>query len=231
MKEPPGWSQKSLPKGTGLFGPKYFNVSSLVLRRGLPFEALSEFSFCCSKSLLFAKIRRVGQIAWHDLFHFFEGYTKQWSPTHRSQNISDNHLQRLKTNNSLPNMKLYIQHISNQKTLSIYLLIDMIYYNFTTPKHTFFSKKPPPNMPHPPPHCPPKGLLWIFPYLGPDAETVSRRSGPCVTPECEDAEWVMTVAPVGYQAGGVRVAGEGGLVGLEGWGVEFLVICFFREAV
>ena len=40
--------------------------------------------------------------------------------------------------------------------------------------------------------------------MGPDAETVSKRSGPCVTPECEGVEWVMTTVPVGYQAiGGV----------------------------
>ncbi|CAL1160930.1 unnamed protein product [Cladocopium goreaui] len=44
-----------------------------------------------------------------------------------------------------------------------------------------------------------QGLVWIFPYLGPDVETVSKRSGPCVTPECEGTEWVMTTAPVGYQ--------------------------------
>lgn len=37
--------------------------------------------------------------------------------------------------------------------------------------------------------------------MGPDAETVSKRSGPCVTPECEGTEWVMTTAPVGYQVG------------------------------
>ena len=36
--------------------------------------------------------------------------------------------------------------------------------------------------------------------MGPDAETVSKRSGPCVTPECEGVEWVMTTVPVGYQA-------------------------------
>lgn len=42
--------------------------------------------------------------------------------------------------------------------------------------------------------------MWIFPYLGPDAEVVSKRSAPCVTPECDDVEWVMTTAPVGYQA-------------------------------
>lgn len=48
---------------------------------------------------------------------------------------------------------------------------------------------------------PSQGLVWIFPYLGPDAETVSKRSGPCVTPECEGTEWVMTTAPVGYQVG------------------------------
>ncbi|CAK9090326.1 Protochlorophyllide-dependent translocon component 52 [Durusdinium trenchii] len=44
-----------------------------------------------------------------------------------------------------------------------------------------------------------QGLVWIFPYLGPDAEVVSKRSAPCVTPECDDVEWVMTTAPVGYQ--------------------------------
>ena len=44
--------------------------------------------------------------------------------------------------------------------------------------------------------------------MGPDAETVSKRSGPCVTPECEGVEWVMTTVPVGYQAW---------IGGVEGW--------------
>ena len=59
---------------------------------------------------------------------------------------------------------------------------------------------------------PSQGLLWIFPYMGPDAETVSKRSGPCVTPECEGVEWVMTTVPVGYQA---WIGGVGGYLG--GW--------------
>ena len=46
--------------------------------------------------------------------------------------------------------------------------------------------------------------------MGPDAETVSKRSGPCVTPECEGVEWVMTTVPVGYQAWRVEWRVESG---------------------
>lgn len=46
-----------------------------------------------------------------------------------------------------------------------------------------------------------QGLVWVYPYMGPEAEMASKRTGPCVTPECEGVEWVMTTAPVGFQAG------------------------------
>ena len=44
-----------------------------------------------------------------------------------------------------------------------------------------------------------QGLLWVYPYMGPEAQLASKRTQPCVTPECEGAEWVMTTAPVGFQ--------------------------------
>jgi len=44
-----------------------------------------------------------------------------------------------------------------------------------------------------------QGLVWIFPFAGQDATTHAKKSAPCVTPEMDGAEWIMTVAPVGYQ--------------------------------
>ncbi|CAJ1389680.1 unnamed protein product, partial [Effrenium voratum] len=45
-----------------------------------------------------------------------------------------------------------------------------------------------------------QGLLWIFPYIGPDAATAAKKSSPCVMADlADDTEWIMTVAPVGYQ--------------------------------
>ncbi|CAE7877202.1 PAO, partial [Symbiodinium microadriaticum] len=44
-----------------------------------------------------------------------------------------------------------------------------------------------------------QGLVWIFPFTGQDATTHAKKSAPCVTPEMDGAEWIMTVAPVGYQ--------------------------------
>ncbi|CAE7320432.1 PTC52, partial [Symbiodinium pilosum] len=44
-----------------------------------------------------------------------------------------------------------------------------------------------------------QGLVWIFPSAGQDAAIQAKKSAPCVTPEMDGAEWIMTVAPVGYQ--------------------------------
>lgn len=43
-----------------------------------------------------------------------------------------------------------------------------------------------------------QGLLWVFPFSGEGAAAEASKSEPYTVPECDGTEWVMTVAPVGY---------------------------------
>eukprot|EP00930_Biecheleria_cincta_P087179 TRINITY_DN7642_c0_g1_i2.p1 TRINITY_DN7642_c0_g1~~TRINITY_DN7642_c0_g1_i2.p1 ORF type:complete len:561 (-),score=99.45 TRINITY_DN7642_c0_g1_i2:316-1998(-) len=44
-----------------------------------------------------------------------------------------------------------------------------------------------------------QGLLWVFPFPGKEAADEAAKCEPYTVPECDGTEWVMTVAPVGYE--------------------------------